>query len=118
MSWVIVPTSPAPDNTMSVLLDIDGDKKTYILRFRYNLIGEYWWMDIRDGTTNQMIASGIPLVTGDFPAANLLEQLHYKNIGKVVIVALTQNPPTEIPNVSNLGIEFAMVWGDNSELQV
>lgn len=116
MPWVIVPVSPAPDHTMSVLLETGGVKRPLILRFRYNLIGQYWWMDISDGTTLQMIASGIPLLTGDYPAANLLEQLRHKDIGGAVIAALSQLPGDDAPGMNNLGTEFALCWGDGDEV--
>lgn len=115
MSWQIIPTSPAPDNTMAVTVDVNGEKIPLLLRFRYNVIGQYWWIDVANAVTNKMYVAGVPLVTGEYPAANLLEQFHHLGIGKALIASMTDTPPTEIPTDRNLGIEFALAWGDDSE---
>lgn len=115
MAWQIIPTSPAPDNTMSVVVEVNGQKIPLLFRFRFNVVGKYWFLDVSNAINGSMYLSGVPLVTGEYPAADLLEQFHYLGIGKALIAKMTDTPPTEIPDDRNLGVEFALAWGDDSE---
>jgi hypothetical protein len=61
-----------------------------------------------------LLVDSLPIITGIFPAANLLEQYQYLRIGSAVVVPVG-SPATVEPDNTNLGSEFALVWGDTLE---
>ena len=116
MPWVVIPVTSDPDNTMAVInVDINGERMQFLFRFRFNVSMEYWFMDVSNAVDGTPYLSGIPLVTGEYPAADLLEQFHYKGIGRAVIVKMMDTPTTDIPKEKNLGVEFTLSWGDDNE---
>jgi hypothetical protein len=70
----------------------------------------YWQMQISDVNNNVLIASA-PLITGWWPAANILGQYQYMQIGSAYLLN-TGNAPTDYPNSGNLNL-FSLLWGDN-----
>jgi hypothetical protein len=107
----IIPLTANPDQTLTCTLPVDNKNITLNLRFRYNTIGEYWWMSATDAITSKMLIDGVPLVTGEYPAADLLEQYAYLGIGSAVIVPVG-SPLIDRPTDANLGTEFVLLWGD------
>jgi hypothetical protein len=71
-------------------------------------------LTVIDGVTRDVLIDAIPLMRGEFPAANLLEQYSYMNIGSATIVHHGKLPPDANPNDTNLGAEFYLVWGDTN----
>jgi len=114
MPFVKVPIVPNANQSFTCTLPIDN--KNIILAFgiTYNSVADYWAMSIRDVRTNTQLLDGVPLVTGEYPGANLLEQFEYMGIGSAVI-APTSSLAKDRPGVSNLGTEWALVWGDTLE---
>jgi hypothetical protein len=80
---------------------------------RYNWVAEYWIMSVADAVSGQMLVSDIPLIAGEFPAANLLEQYEHLRIGAAVLVKTNPDNTDHAPNGKNLGTDFQLVWGDN-----
>lgn len=111
MAWQSVPLMRKQNNTMNVQLDL-ASRVTYQLFFRYNPIGEYWTMDVYNAAGDEPIVCGVPLLTGDFPAADLFRQMEYLGIGSCAIRPLT-DVSTDHPGLVNLAAEFEMYWGDS-----
>lgn len=110
--WNIVPLDTMPNRKIHVTVKTQGNvNKQLVLHLRYNTEGEFWRMDISD-TQDNMIISGVPLVTGEYPAANILKQFNYLGIGSAVVLRVTDDEDKDIPDMSNLGTDFVLAWGD------
>lgn len=111
MSFKIVPLTSDPHQVFSCTLPIDGKNKTLKFEFRYNDLAECWVMTIKDSKTDEYILDSVPIVMGEYPAANLLEQYKYLEIGSAIIV---KSGTDEVgrPLEKNFGIEYYLVWGD------
>jgi len=110
MSYKIIPLTTDPDQNFTITLPIDGKNITLFLRLRYNTMGNYWWLSVTD-YSGKMLIDSLPLLTGDYPAADILEQYAYLNIGSACVVK-TGTAQMDIPDDTNLGTEFVLVWGD------
>lgn len=106
-----IPVTTDPDQTMSVTIPIDGENVNLDLRFRYNSEHGFWWMTITDPNTDQVLLDSLPIFTGDYPSADLLQQHKYLNLGSIVVVP-TGKANTQEPSDENLGIDFLLLWGD------
>ena len=67
MSWHVIPLDTTPDQEFFVSVDVGGRNVYLLLHLRYNTEGRFWKMDVSDGTTREMLISGVPLVTGLAP---------------------------------------------------
>ena len=112
MGWNIVPLDTYPDKTIHVTVPAQNDSNAQlILHLRYNTEGEFWRMDISDSQGNELV-TGVPLLTGEYPAANILKQFDYLGIGSAVILKMTEAADADIPGLSDLGTDFVLIWGD------
>lgn len=112
MGYKVVPLIPGTNQSFKCTLPIDSKNITLGFTFTYNGIGEYWFMSIADTKTNTLLLDAIPLVTGLFPAADLLGQYAYLGIGSVAVVPVSRLAASEIPDKTNLGSDFVLVWTD------
>jgi len=69
-------------------------------------------MRIFDVTTNEITIDNIPLLTGDYPAGNLLKQYQYLQLGSIYIINAS-GVAMDHPDDTNLGTDFVLVWGDS-----
>lgn len=138
MSLQQVPVTIAPNQNFVASLSVDGNTIYLNLVIRFNEMADYWVMDISDANNNLLVAS-IPLLTGQFPAANLLEQHQYLKIGSAYIVNVSNKTPiaqaasggygqggygegpyggssgyagVDYPDNTNLGTDFQIWWGN------
>lgn len=109
----IIPLTADPDQQMIITIPVDGGNITYNLRFRYNTVGDYWWMTISDPDTDVPVMDAIPLVTGNYPSADLLGQYAYLALGTAGIIN-TGDTAGEIPDDTNLGTAYQLLWGDRA----
>ena len=112
MSNQIIPLTTSPNQTIQVTLNINGENKTLELRIRYNEIARYWTMGIIEPSTGEYILDSIPLITGDYPSANILAQYAYLSIGAAYVMNVS-NSEMDWPDKTNLGTDFVLVWTDN-----
>lgn len=110
MSDQIVPLSSAPSQKMSVTLTVDGAQLTLQLSVRFNEMANYWVMGISDSQSNMLIDS-LPLLTGSYPAANILAQYAYLKIGSAYIINVS-GTDLDYPDRNTLGADFSLLWGD------
>jgi hypothetical protein len=116
MSYVTIPLDNSPDQTFSVTVPIDGANRALLIRLRYNLVADYWFMSVSDQNTGELIIDGIPLVTGQYPAADLFRQYAYLGLGSAAIVPAAEFLSLDYPDDSDgsLGRDFVLSWGDTA----
>ena len=113
MAWNVVPLETYPDQVIHVTVPAQNKQNVQlILHLRYNTEGGFWRMDISDSQDN-MLVSGAPLLTGEYPAANILQQFDYLGIGSAIILNMTEATDADIPGLSDLGTDFVLIWGDS-----
>lgn len=111
MPFNIIPIMPKANQSFTCTLPIDSKNVALGFSFTYNEPGGYWFMSVADGKTNTPLLDAVPLVTGEFPAANLLEQYEYLGIGSAFVVPV-DSLSYGIPSLENLGADYVLVWGD------
>jgi hypothetical protein len=111
MSYKIVPLIPNANQSFTCTLPVDSKNITLAFTFTYNSVGGYWFMSVADVKTNVMLLDAVPLVTGEYPAADILGQYSYLGIGSALIVPTSSLAP-DTPDFTNLGTEFVLVWTD------
>ena len=107
----IIPLTNAPNQTLTVALNVNGGVLRLGLFITYSEMAQYWLMSVSDSQGNLLLSS-VPMVTGSWPAANLLAQQGYLNIGSAYIINLGQ-VPDDYPNANELGSAFILLWDDN-----
>lgn len=110
MASQIIPLTTTPNQTFQTALAINNGVTRLTLSVYYNEMANYWCMDIQDVNGNNVLAS-IPLITGVWPAANILEQYQYLNIGSAYVLNI--GSPNDYPNADSLGNTFQLLWSDN-----
>lgn len=112
MAWKVIPLSTWPDQDIAVTVEVSGKNIPLRLRIRWNFTYEFWYISVTDSTSNKLLLDSIPLVTGDYPAANLLEQYQHLNIGSAIVVPASELVSHDYPLQDSLGTEFVLMWGD------
>jgi hypothetical protein len=111
--YQIVNLNSVPNQTFLANLSVNAVALKLNLYVSFNEIAQYWIMQISDVNNNILIAS-VPLVTGSWPAANLLGQYQYMQIGSAYLLNVSNgNTQLDYPNGQDLGIDFQLLWGDN-----
>jgi len=111
MSFKIIPLTTDPDQTFNCTIPVDGKNLKLKLRVRFNTAADYWVMSIYDTASNALILDSIPLLTGVYPAADLLGQYGYLGLGSAAIINVGNNS-MDSPDSTNLGTDFLLIWGD------
>ena len=109
----IVPLDTSPNQNFQIALSVDGATLTLQLTIRYNEMASLWMMTIRDSSGNLLLDS-VPMVTGDFPAGNLLQQHGYLKIGSAYIINVSGGT-SDRPDATNLGTSFLLLWSDTAQ---
>lgn len=116
----IVPLSTQPNQSFLANLTVNGASLKLNLSVTFNEIAQYWMLGVADANNNVLIA-GIPLLTGSWPAANLLKQYQYLQIGSAYLLNVSNTSlaneleltAVDYPNGGDLGTSFILLWGDN-----
>lgn len=137
MSLQVIPLSTSPNQQFTAQLTVDKKPLTLNLTVRYNEMAGYWLLSISD-SSNTLLIDSVPLITGSYPAANILEQQRYLQIGSWYVVNVSnllvesgsdigygegfygEGPyggqvgqgGTDYPNDTNLGLDFQLWVGD------
>ena len=111
MSAQLLPISTSPNQSMRAILSVNGSLITLNLRVYYNQLVPAWMLDIADQFGNPMVSS-IPLVTGVYPAANILGPYGYLGIGSAFVINQSGGT-SDLPDDKNLGVLFQILWDDN-----
>ncbi len=115
VDFYIIPLTSDPNQSLRVTIPVDGRNLTLRLTINYNEAAGYWTMSIMDDLTDKVLVTSIPLYSGKYPAANLLEQYSYLRIGSAWLVKVNQDTKSDYPNDMNLGTDFLLMWGDTVE---
>lgn len=110
MADQIIPLTNAPNQSLAASLTVDGNPLALQLDIRFSEIAAYWVMTISDANGNLLVDS-MPMITGAYPAANLLAQHRYLAIGSAYIVNAS-GVASDYPDNTNLGTDFLLVWSD------
>lgn len=111
MAWNEIPLDCTPDQEFRVTVNVNDENIPLLIRIRYNTEGEFWHMDITDGNSAEMLIANVPLVTGEYPSADLLRQFQHLGLGTAVILPMTAKTLRDRPGLSDLGTDFILVWG-------
>ena len=111
----IVPIDNTPNHSFTCLIPVDNANRTFYLKLMYNNVADYWEMDVGDADTGESLICGMPLLSGEYPAANLLEPWTALSIGSAVIVPIGTATSSSNPNLESLGASYALVWSDTNE---
>jgi len=110
-SYVVIPLTSDPDQTFNCTIPVDGKNIALSLRLRYNTAANYWVLTIADPKTGVVILDSIPILTGDYPAADILGQYKYLGLGSAGVLKMG-GCVTDYPDSISLGTDFVLVWGD------
>jgi hypothetical protein len=112
MSSQILPLTPAAQQTITATLQVNGGSLTLGISQYWNRVGGFWCFDIYSAS-GALLVSSVPLITGDWPGANILAQYEYLQIGEAYVI--NQNgAATDWPNDVNLGSGFILLWDSNN----
>jgi hypothetical protein len=111
MSFMIIPLTSDPNQTLTTTIPVDGRNLKLKLRVRFNTAANYWVMTIYDAASNTILLDDVPLLTGGYPAADLLGQYRYLGLGSAIIVNVGDSS-MDSPDSTNLGTDFLLAWGD------
>ena len=111
MATTILPIVPAKNQDFVCTLPVGDRNITLDFSLTYNTPGRYWFMAIADHDTGKRLIDSLPLLPGDYPAANLLAQYDYLNIGSVFLLSATND--NSMPTFDSLGKDHFIVWNDN-----
>jgi hypothetical protein len=111
MSSQTVPLIAQPNQQFAVQLTVNGQALTVNLTLAYSAMAGYWQMAIADVNGNSLIAN-VPLITGLYPAANLLAQYEYMQIGEAYLLN-TGSSLADYPGQYDL-VQFSLLWSDNT----
>lgn len=111
MSDQIIPLAQAPNQTFTVQLTVDGAPLTLGFALSYSAVSGWWQLRITSAQNAVLIAS-VPLLTGAYPAANMLAQYGYLAIGSAYLLN-TGNNPDDYPGLNDLP-SFSLLWGDTA----
>lgn len=106
-----LPLTNNPNQSFTATLEVDGSPLTLGFDINYNEIAGYWVMAISDQSGN-LLVEGIPFITGDDPACNILGQFAYLKIGSAFVLNVNGLPGEDFPSNVDLGTGFILVWGD------
>jgi len=102
------------NQTMNVSLSVDGNVLNLTLTFVFAEMSNYWVMSIYD-STNTLLVDSIPLVTGYYPANNLLFSYVYLKIGSCYLVNIS-NTGEDRPSQGTLSTDWQLIWCDTGRV--
>jgi hypothetical protein len=106
----IIPLTNSPQQSLQVTLSIDGGTVTLNLIVSFNEVGGFWVMQIFD-PAGGVILSDVPLVTGSWPAANVLSPFVYMSIGSAYVI--NNGGIGDWPGITGWGLGgFLLLWSD------
>lgn len=108
-----IPLTNSPNQTFSTTIPINGENKSFVFNLKYNYIAKYWLLTISDAATEQILIANIPLLSSTFDFASILKQFEYKLIGNAYVIPV-YDFSLSAPDNTNIGTDFALMWGDNT----
>lgn len=112
MSDQIIPLTNSPNQKLQVAVQVDGAILSLALAINYNEMAGYWVMGV-SLPSGPLIIGGLPLLTGGWPAANILGQFQWLGIGSCYLINSGQSN-SDYPDDTELGNDFFLLWGDSA----
>lgn len=109
-----IPLTTSPNQTFTCNIPVNGENVRFKFFLSYNDQAEYWLMTLTRLIDNLELLTNIPLLASQSRFADTFCQLDYLRIG-FCIIAPTSEEQNTMPNDTNLGQTYLMIWGDNSE---
>lgn len=106
----VVPLSTLANQSFPIQLTVDGRTLTLQLYVYFSEMAGYWLMDVADQAGTWLLHS-VPLLTGSYPAANLLAPYAYLGIGSAFVINAS-GVAQDNADATNLGTDFVLVWDD------
>lgn len=91
---------------------VDGAALSLRLAVYFNEMAGFWLMDI-SSQAGVRILSSVPLLTGAFPAANILAPYGYLKLGSAFVVNAS-GASDDYPGIAGLGTDFVLLWDDTA----
>lgn len=110
MANQIVPLTSMPNQSLSVQLTVDGLPLTLNLTLNYSYMSGHWAMTVYSAQ-GALLLDSVPMLTGVYPAANMLAQHAYLAIGSAYLLNVGSSD-ADYPGANDLGSDFLLVWGD------
>lgn len=107
----LVQLDSSPGQTFKVTLNVNGSILNLALALNYNGMAGYWMMTVFDALGN-LLLSNIPMLTGTWPAANMLQPYGYLRIGSAFLINVSGDPG-DYAGTGNLGSDYQLIWDDN-----
>jgi hypothetical protein len=107
----LIPLDNSPNQTFTISLSVDGSTLTLKLGINFSSMAGYWLMTVWDAS-GKCLLSSVPLLTGVWPASNILAQFGYLRIGSAYLIS--NGSLADYPDSTNLGSEFELWWGDTA----
>jgi len=111
MASQIIPLTQAPNQTFAAQLTVDGQALTLNFVLSFSVMSGWWQLQVANAQ-GQILIDSVPLITGWYPAANLLAQYGYLAIGSAYLLN-TGNSPDDYPGQNDL-TSFSLLWGDTA----
>ena len=115
MAWNDIPIDPGEDQQFNITVEVGEENVSLILHLSYNTEGDFWRMDVSSADTEEMLISGVSLLTSEFPAADILEQFEYIGIGQAIVLKMTDDAEGDFPNLENIDTDYVLFWGKEEE---
>ncbi len=121
-TYSIIQLTSDPDQRMRVTIPVNGANLTLRLRIRYNSVAGCWMMAVSDDGGNLLVDS-VPMLVGQYPAADILAPYRYLGLGSAVILntGAPDYSAQDSPDSSQLGDgtqgspgQYILVWGDTA----
>ena len=109
---VVIPLTTEPNQHFTSTIFVDGKNIPLGFDIKYNVSARRWYMTISSADTSETLVDSVPLITGVYPSANLLQQYEYLNIGSCCVVKMDSDIPYENPDDETLGSGFWLIWHD------
>lgn len=106
-----IPVTNQPNQKFKVAIPLADTNISIGFFIYWNRIAGYWQVTLTDALTNTELINGLPLLTGNYPVANVLRQQEYFGIGQMFVVPISSNAPDH-PGLEDWGVNFALMWDD------
>ena len=108
----IIPLTAEPNQSFVCTIPVDSKNVTLFFQLRYNDIAGYWVMTLTDASTGVILLDSVPVLTGEYPAADLLGQYQYLLLGSAVLIN-DSGDVLDTPSDLNMGVDYKLVWSDS-----
>lgn len=111
MAWYEIPLDPEDEQQFDIVVEVDGQSVFLNLHLRYNSEGDFWHMDVALQDTDEILISNVPLLTGEYPSADILAQFQHFGLGSAMIIKASDDIENDFPSFEEIGTDFILVWG-------